>query len=250
MSNRAVSFLIHGPSKVGKSTLATTAPYPRLYLDVEASSRFLAINAKVWDPYAEAPPIPDGTWDTAVVYVRDFDTMVKVYEWLQLGEHQFKSLIIDSISELQVRLKEKISGRGKMQIQQWDDMLRVLSGLLRDLRDLTMHPSNPFEAIVLIALTRMKDDMYRPLLQGQVADTIPYLFDVVGYLWVDQVADTNPELGTHEVRRLLTGKHDVYEAGERVSGRIPRILDNPNIEQMIDMVFPVQVAPQTTEEEA
>lgn len=238
MTDRALSILVHGHSKVGKSTLAVTAPYPRLYLDVEAASRFLPINRKVWDPKTEPIPVPDGTWDTCVVYTRDFDTMLAVYKRLNQEDHQFKSLIIDSVSELQVRLKEQIGGRDQMKIQQWADMLTVLSGLMRDIRDLTMHPTNPLEAIVLTAMTKDYDGIYKPFLQGQLASQMPYWFDVVGYLFVQEVPDENPQNPPHEVRRLLTRKHPEFEAGERVQGRLPKYVDYPNIERMIETVFP------------
>lgn len=239
MSDRALSVLVHGHSKVGKSTFAATAPYPRLLLDVEAASRFLPIIKTVWDPKEGPPPMADGTWDTCIVYVRDYNTVVQVYSWLQSGQHQFKSLILDSISELQVRLKEQIAGRGQLQTQQWGEVLTALSGLMRDFRDLTMHPTNPLEAVVLTAMTSQRDGIWRPYLQGQLATVIPYFWDITGYLYIDQVASDDPTGNTppQEVRRLLTGKHPLFEAGERVQGRIPSVLDNPRIDTMLDMVF-------------
>lgn len=236
MSDRSLSMLIHGHSKVGKSTFSVTGPYPRLYLDVESASRFLPITRKVWDP-REAPPVADGTWDTCVVYVRDYDDVLKVYQWLQIGQHQFKSFTLDSISELQVRLKEKIAGRGQLQTQQWGEILTNLAGLMRDFRDLTMHPSNPLEAVVLTAMTQQRDNMYKPYLQGQLATVIPYFFDITGYLYIDQVPNEDPTQAPIEVRRLLTGRHPQFEAGARVGNRIPPVLDNPNIEDMLNRVF-------------
>lgn len=239
MTDRALSMLIHGHSKVGKSTMSVTAPYPRLYLDVESASRFLPINRLIWDPMVDPMPVPDGTWDTAVVYVRDFDTMLKVYHRIIEEEHQFKSLIIDSVSELQIRLREQLVGRENLKMQDWGTMLTVLSGLMRDLRDLTMHERTPFESIVLTAMTtRDQDGVYRPLLQGQTGTQLPYWFDVVGYLYVDQVADENPQNPPKEIRRLLTKKHPQFEAGERTGGKLANPVDNPNIEQMINTVFP------------
>jgi hypothetical protein len=248
VSANAVSFLIHGSSKVGKSTLAVTAHYPRLYLDVESASRFLPINQIEWRPFETPPPVPDGTWDTAVVYVRDYATVLKVYEWLQIGQHQFKSIIIDSISELQVRLIEKVSGREQMQQQQWGEALRALSGLLRDIRDLTMLPDNTFESIVLTSMTHHKDGKWQPYLQGAVAATAPYLFDVVGYLYVDQEHSENPEVAPKPVRVLLTEKHPDYETGERVGGRIDGWERRPNIEEMVRKVFPQVVVEQAVSE--
>jgi hypothetical protein len=238
--------LIHGNSKVGKSTFAVTAPYPRLYLDVESASRFLPITRKVWDPFTEPIPVFDGSFDTVVVYTRDFDTMLKVYQRINEEDHQFKSLIIDSVSELQVRLREQLVGREALRMQDWGTMLTVLSGLLRDIRDLTMHPRNPLEAIVLTAMTTVDaDGMHKPLLQGQTGTQLPYWFDVVGYLYVDQVADSNPQNPPREVRRLLTRKHPQYEAGERVQGRLDNPIDNPNIVEMLDKVFPHTVETQS-----
>lgn len=236
MSDRALSMLIHGHSKTGKSTLSVSSPYPRLYLDVESASRFLPIQRVVWDPN-NPPPIADGTWDTTVVYVREYDDVLKVYQWLATGQHQFKSLILDSISELQVRLKERIAGRGQLQTQQWGEILTNLAGLMRDFRDLTMHPTAPLEAVVLTAMTSERDGMYKPYLQGQLATVIPYFFDITGYLYMDQVPNEDPTQPPTEVRRLLTGKHPRFEAGARVGNRIPPILDNPNISTMLDMVF-------------
>lgn len=237
MSERALSVLVHGHSKVGKTTFAATAPYPRLLLDVESASRFLPVVRRVWDPVQGPPPEADGTWDTCVVYVRDYDTVLKVYQWLQVGQHQFKSLILDSISELQVRLKERIAGRGQLQTQQWGEVLTNLAGLMRDFRDLTMHPTNPLEAVVLTAMTQQRDGIWRPYLQGQLATVIPYFWDVTGYLYVDQITSEDPTVAPQEIRRLLTRKHPLFEAGERVQGRIPPVVDNPNISQMLDMIF-------------
>jgi len=90
--------VIYGGSKVGKTTFAATAPYPRLMLDIEGGHRFLP-GVRYWDPRREAPPVADGTWGTCVVVVSDYDIVLKAYEWLRSGQHQFKSLIIDSISE-------------------------------------------------------------------------------------------------------------------------------------------------------
>ena len=81
---RSLTVMVYGESKVGKSSLAVTAPYPRLMLDVEGGHRFLPIIVKYWDPLREEPPIADGTWDTVVVTVRDYDTVLKTYQLLQL----------------------------------------------------------------------------------------------------------------------------------------------------------------------
>lgn len=236
MSDRALSVLVHGHSKVGKTTFANTAPYPRLLLDVEAASRFLIANKVYWDPMRDAPPAADGTWDTCVVRVRTFDDVLKAYEWLQAGRHQFRSVILDSISELQAKCMEQVVGRGQMQTQHWGELLRRMAFFCRDLRDLTTHQTNPLEAVVITAMTREQDGVQRPYLQGQISSQIPYWYDVCGYLYVDQVF--NQETNSYdEVRRLLTRKHPQFEAGERVQGRLPGVIDNPSLESMITTIF-------------
>ena len=138
---RSLSIMIHGPSKAGKSTLASTAPAPRLILDAEHGHKFLPLKMRYWDPMKDNPPTPDGTWDTAVVVIRRYDDVLQVYRWLQSGAHPFKSVIIDSISEIQTKCLENIAGREQVKMQQWGDLLRHMTGLMRDLRDLTMHPT-------------------------------------------------------------------------------------------------------------
>lgn len=251
MSNiqRSLTVMVYGESKVGKSSFAVTAPYPRLMLDVEGGHRFLPINIKYWDPMREEPPVADGTWDTAVVPVRDYDTVIKTYQWLQAGKHQFKSLIIDSISELQVKCMDSIAGNEQMKMQQWGELLRHMGGLLRDLRDLTMHPTTPLEAVVLTAMSRVtQDGRHRPYLQGQLAIQAPYFYDILGALTVETVPNPDPLQQPFKVRRMYVERTTDYEAGERVQGRLGSIVEQQNlsIEMMLDQIFGPRQSEKTT----
>jgi hypothetical protein len=237
---RSLTAMVYGESKVGKSTFAVTAPYPRLMLDVEGGHRFLPIVVKYWDPMREEPPVADGTWDTCVVLVHDYDTVLKAYQWLQAGKHQFKSLIIDSISELQVKCIDNIAGNEQMKMQQWGELLRHMGGLLRDLRDLTMHPTNPLEAVVLTAMARQtQEGRYKPYLQGQLAIQAPYFYDILGALSVEEFPNPDPLQAPYKVRRMYVERTNQYEAGERVQGRLGAIVEQENlsIERMLDIVF-------------
>ena len=237
---RSLTVMVYGESKVGKSTFAVTAPYPRLMLDVEGGHRFLPIVVKYWDPLREEPPLADGTWDTVVVTVRDYDTVIKTYQWLQLGKHHFKSLIIDSISELQVKCMDSIAGTEQMKMQQWGELLRHMGGLLRDLRDLTMHPTNPLEAVVLTAMSRTSQDgRHRPYLQGQLAIQAPYFYDILGALTVETLQSIDPMQPPQKVRRMYVERTNDYEAGERVQGRLGAIVEQENlsVDRMLDIIF-------------
>lgn len=213
-----------------------TSPAPRLYMDVEAASRFLPIRKISWNPAKEAPPENDGSWDTAVVSTKNWDTVQKAYQWLASGKHPFQSFIVDSISELQQRYIEGISGRSQLQLQQWGDAFREVAGLIRDIRDLTVHPTHPIECVVLTAMARNRDGVWSPFVQGQLQDVMPYFLDLTGYLYVELEAEGDDLV---EKRRLLTRRTSQFEAGQRLGGAIPPIVDNPNLSDMIDMVFPL-----------
>jgi hypothetical protein len=246
---RSLTLMVYGESKVGKSTFAVTAPYPRLMLDVEGGHRFLPISVKYWDPMREEPPVADGTWDTCVVPVREYDTVIKTYQWLQTGRHQFKSLIIDSVSELQVKCLENIAGTNQMSQQQWGELLRHMGALLRDVRDLTMHPTQPLEAVVLTAMARPgQDGRARPYLQGQLAIQAPYFYDILGALTVEEFPNPDPMQPPIKARRMYVERTNQYEAGERVQGRLGKIVEQQHlgVEAMLDIVFGARPAAATS----
>lgn len=233
---------MHGLAKTGKSTLASTAPKPLLYLDAEGGVKFLPIRGIKWDPNREEPPVPDGTWDTAVVSVRDYDTIIRAWQWLQSGKHYFKAVAMDSASEIQQRLIEKITGRGQAQQQQWGDILRQFIGLMRDFRDLTEHPTNPLEAVVLVAMSKQGGDgIYHPWFQGQTQTMIPYLFDICAAMTVVNYDDGQGNM--LKAHRLLIGQNTMFEVGERAGGRLPGYVDNPNIPWILDTIFGPVEAP-------
>jgi hypothetical protein len=233
--DRALSLLVHAPAKQGKSSFSVTSPAPRVYVDSEAAARFLEAEGRIkaikWNP-DDPPPVYDGTWDTAVVPTRDFETVEKVYGWLNSGKHPFKSLIIDSISELQFRVVDNLTGRKQPTQQQWGGVYRDVGGFVRDIRDLTMHPTKPLECVVIIAMTRMIDNKYVPWCQGQLQTVLPFLLDATTYLYVD----AHPETGK-PTRMLLTQPTAEFEAGNRIGDKWPIVIPEPNISKMIDAVF-------------
>jgi AAA domain len=227
------SFLLYGQSKSGKSYLADTAPAPRLILDAEggASTRFTPSTKVVWDPSLDGPPEADGTWDTCVVYVRSFSDVQKTYDWLNAGRHPFKSVIIDSLSETQQRCVDALVGTDQMKMQDWGELLRKMSTLVRSYRDLIIHPTNPVSVVCLVAMTKeTQEGVKKPYLQGALAQTIPYYVDVIGYLHGEVTED-----GVFQ-QRLLVGPHPQFEAGDR-TGRLGTVVEEPNIQRMLDQIY-------------
>lgn len=251
MSDRALTILMHGLSGAGKTTLATTAPKPLLLLDVEMASRFVRGRKVKWNPLTESPPVHDGSWDICVVSVNEFQKAQVAYDYLKSGQHPFKSVVVDSISELQTKAVEKIKGRQQLQTQDWGKLLSVMSFFCKDLRDLA-EADEKIEAIVITATSRDYDGIIKPYLQGQIASQAPYWFDITGYLYVQQVADAQGTIT--DTRNLLIGNHPNYEAKSRVPG-LPTVIDNPDITVMLNNIFgedvtvtpvvaPVEAAPQ------
>lgn len=244
LQEMVLSLLVHAGSKVGKTTLAGTCPKPLLLLDAEGGSKFLPYRKTSWDPVTGPPPECDGTWDVCVVHVRKYETLSQAYQWLLYGQHCFASLCIDSISESQRRLKEQLVGTEAMKMQDWGKLLTQMEVLIRSYRDLTLHPTNPLSVAMFISETRETNGKWKPYMQGQIAVTLPYLMDVIGYLYVEQVPDLNDPLVAHSVRRLWIGPHPQFESGERVQGRLGiTFVDSPNVEGMLQAVYPQMFAP-------
>jgi AAA domain len=225
----ALSMIVHGPSGAGKSLLGSSTPWPRLLLDAESAARFLPLKAVKWDPANPPPPSPKITngepeWDTCVVTVHRWADVLASLDWLKQGDHPFRSVTVDSISELQYRYIEHVAGRDTMKIQDWGAALREVGGFARDMRDLTEHPTNPLSAVVFTAMTKEDNQgIMRPYLQGQLGAQIPYLFDVCAWLYAEADADGI------ETRWLQTRRMNGKEAKERVGGRIPPLIKLPQV---------------------
>jgi hypothetical protein len=245
-----LSVLVHAGAKVGKSTLAATAPKPILALDAEGSWKFLPVRKIWWDPLREQPPQYDGTWDVCIVTVREWAPVDKTHQWLTHYQLPFTSVVLDSITEIQRRCKANLKGSDAMKIQDWDTLLREMDRVIRGYRDLTITSGLNVRCAVFVAETREVNGKWRPHMQGQIAVALPYWTDVVGYMYPSYLTDNNGQQ-TQEVRQLLVTPHPQYEAGERVQGRlgqavtIPRPTDGQIGRDIEDMIRKVYAMPWT-----
>lgn len=250
---RSLSLLVHADSKVGKSTLAATCPFPICMFDAEGGTKFLAgsnvLTARLgrpmvfipWDPMGP-PPLYDGTWDAAVVTIRSWNDMSLASQWLVQGQHHFTSIVVDSITEIQRRAKQNLKGTEAMQIQDWGSLLTIMDSVIRGLRDLTIDPYNSVRVAMFIAETRQTDGKWRPYMQGQIGTSLPYWVDVCGYLYVNMAQDAAGQYTIPE-RQLLVGPHPLYEAGERVQGLIGPVISQPDVYRMLEAIYPAHLYP-------
>lgn len=244
MTKQALTMLIHGASKAGKSTLSFTAPTPILVLDAEGSTKFIneqgfksgkALRKTHWNPLKGPPPRYDDTWDVCVVRVGNWAAIDYAYKHLCISPHDFKSVTLDSITEVQRKCKANLNV-ASMQHQDWGRLLDAMDTLIRGLRDLTEVEDNALEVAVFIAESTMKDGKWRPYMQGAVGVSLPYWVDICGYLIQDKEKDANGQPTIKQVKMLATN-HPQYEAGERVQGRLPDVILNPDVSTIINTIY-------------
>lgn len=221
-------------------------------LDAEGGWRFIKqagfktgvpLRKIAWNPTHGPPPAYDGTWDVAVVSVSKWETLTQAYSWLVQTPHDFRSLTFDSVTEAQRRLKKNLVGTEQMKIQNWGTLLVLMDDLIRGMRDLVLVPDTKLRVVTFIAETKMRNDKWRPQMQGQIADALPYFMDIVGYLYREPVQVLNPDGQpsgvTNKVMKMLISQ-DLFpniEAGERVQGVLGDIIENPNISKMLTDIF-------------
>lgn len=230
--SKKLFFLVYGKAKTGKTTLCNSAPGPRLLLDAESGSTFLDSEQVIWDINAGEQCPVDGTEEdiTCVVYVHDAATVDKVYGYLDTADHPFKSVILDSVSEIQQRYIDSLVGDKQLRIQDWGEIRRQVTLKLRVFRDLVAHPRKQVHVFATATAHELVDDSGRkritPYLQGSASQSLPYLFDLVTYLYRD------PE--TNAVTLQCGGRAEL-DTGDR-TGALPESIVNPDIEDIIDIV--------------
>lgn len=160
--------------------------------------------------------------------------MQKALEWLTAGQHPFRSVIVDSITELQKRVIDQTAGISQPTQQDWGEILRVTEDLVRKLRDLMFHPTRPLECVVFIALTHHRDGIFRPFVKGQLELSLPGFVDIVGYLYVEMNA-----IDQQLERKLLVAPIQGIDAKDRtdiVTRTYGPIVANPNLETMLGLI--------------
>lgn len=233
MSKRKLSLVIFGEAGAGKSWLADTAPGPRLILDVEGGTRFTPSKKLIWDP--KGPPPEHGPNDSLVVPVTSYKTMQDAAQWIFTGQLAVRSLIVDSLSEAQLRAKDAIVGTNAMEIRDYGTLLTRVDGLVRAIRDLTNpEPGKPeIDVAVFVAGVRERGKDHtalRPMLVGQMADWLAYRIDVQAYL------DVALAEGGDLVRTMQCAPVRGIAAKDR-TGVFGAGISEPTIPKMLDMIY-------------
>lgn len=214
-----VNMLIYGESGAGKTRLAGSAdevPEMRrvLFIDVEGGTLTLR------DIYPNV--------DT--VRVKSWSDMQSVYDVLYTGKHDFTTVIIDSLTEVQ-----KMSMDGVMRklvqehderdadvpgIREWNINLEQTRKFVRAFRDLPVNTI--FTALVQSDKNPRTGAMKRkPSLSGKVKDEVAGFLDIVVYLYTKEIDQENKRI-------LLCGQTEEVVAKDR-SNALPMFVENPTM---------------------
>jgi len=178
-----VKALVYGPSGSGKTVFGATAPSP---IFASAEGGLLSI--------AENQP--------AYTDIKSMKDLKELHKFLLTGGHEFETVVIDSISEINEIIKAEIEKRTGRSLERgdWADLSKQLRDLLRMFRDLPMH-------VLFIALDHTEKDeekntRFVPMLNGKSATEVAAVMDIVGYMEV--ASDGTRSIVTTTQRRYLT----------------------------------------------
>lgn len=234
--------LVHGPAGAGKSWLGASTPGPRLILDAEGGSHFAKQVRSDgtaerpprldWDPAIDQPPTGLDPNTSVFVRVRKMEDVAQTLRLLQQGQHEFKSVVLDSLTDLQLTCRYALSGGGGevTSIREWGQLLDSMIELCREFRDLTDHPTTPLDCVLIIAGSEQIDGLWQPQVQGGLSRRLAGYFDVVMYLTVETDFATQ-----QKVRRAHTAQNLQWVAKDRTD-ELGEFMDDPDIRKAMWLI--------------
>ena len=160
-TNRFYNFLVYGLHGVGKTYLASTAPRPVYLLDCDQGTLSLASADEVY--YERVSKLAE--LQNRVLYLQDS---------FKANPNFVKTIFFDNLTEMQSLIMYDLT-KGKLaQQKDWGDVLNIMTGVIRDIRDLPCHK-------VFIAQEKTKEGKTFPAMSGSIVEKVPEYFDEVGH---------------------------------------------------------------------
>lgn len=243
------STVIYGRSGTGKTTLASTWPKPILYLDIRDRGT---------DSIADVKGIDRKR-------IHESDDIDEVLEWLLRNPKKYKTVVLDTMSQLQEimveeqgkKAKKKIRGSdgkrpgdfGTLSKQDWGQVASRMKSLIIDFRDLPME-------VVFIAQDRVNredddedgDDTLAPSvgprLMPSVASVLNAAVSSIGNTFIRvrhvKVEDSKGRKRTEERKEycLRVGPSSVYMTKLRKPKKVvaPDFIVDPDYEDIVDII--------------
>jgi len=223
--------LIFGSSRSGKTTLAATvgevdSMSPALLLDFEGGSGSAA-----------------GLPNLDILSIESWADFNQIIEYLHTEDCKYKTVIVDSISEVHVDsllmiiddavLKKSTRDANTPEIQDYGKAMIMIRRLLKALQSLPQH-------VILTALSKV-DEYPRegkvrvPAMFGQLAGDLVGMFPIVGYL-VYETLSKSKGIVKRERRLYLDGEGMRVGVRAPRSAQIPEFISEPTIEQIVNMI--------------
>ena len=215
--DRFIKSMIYGMPGVGKTVLAASAQRvpdmsPVLFIDVDKGT--MSIRDE------------DGAID--LLEIDSWNQVTPALGVLQRGKHKYKTLVLDSITELQ-KLEIEDRNSGIPSIQDWQGSGIEIRKMLRKIKNLPMN-------VIVTALEREDRDeatkliMRRPDLPGKLASGSSAAFDIVARLTTDLEGNT---------RYLVTRADARTVAKDRAGPRkqLPASIEDPSFPKIWELMF-------------
>lgn len=228
-----VSMIIYGRSGTGKTTIASTFPKPILILDIKEEG---------------TDSIADYSDDEIkVLPVESWDDVEQVYWYLESGKHPFKSVVIDTVTQMQeICLKGELQKAGKdFATQQiWGNVAGLMKTWTLNFRDL------PGLQVAFLAQDRVHDTdsddddeqidpSVGPRLSPSVAATLNAAVKVIGYTYIQEVVKKSSSgIKREKEYRLRVGPHPYYITKIRKpkNKECPEYIPDPTFDKIIDVM--------------
>lgn len=222
-----INMLVYGTPGAGKTVLAGSADAvvemsPVLFIDVEGGTFSLR----------ERYP------DVDVVRVKTWKDLQRIYDELFAMKHKYKTVVLDSLSEIQKFsmyniMTDLVSEHPDRDedvpgMREWGKNIEQIRKFVRAYRDLPMHTIfTALSAADKNAKTGLM--LHKPALSGKLAMEVGGFVDVLVYMYTKEVES--------EIRRLmLTTNTDEYVAKDR-SDSLPPVVTDPDMATLYEYMF-------------
>lgn len=221
--------LLYGRNKQGKTRTAAMAPNP-LIVDVNERGTRSVRNYK----------------GAKVFRVNKWEDITWVYWMLREGDHPYETVIIDTVTAMQVLCMRHVLGTQEDRDpnrevsmpdrRSWGKLGELMKPIFLDFRNLPMH-------VVFVAQERVYEDEdsmtteHVPDLSPSVRGVLTGAVDIIGRVYQAQVRVASKSKKKEEKKwetRMLVGPHEEYITGDR-TGVLGRIVRQPSVNKMIEL---------------